>query len=151
RSGDAVGIDRGVVEPLRLQEDLVAVAVPEFDDLILNRGTVAGARALDLAGIHRRAIHIGSDHLVGGWRGAGDAALDLERRNPVGHDRKGLRRIVAGLHFDRSPVDGGAVEPGRSPGLEPAKLKAGALEGLRKPHRGSFADPTRWPFLLAEM
>src|SRR5206468_9672307 len=55
RGRDPVGIDRGVVEPLRLQEYLVAVAIAEADDLVLDRGTIARATALDLTGIHRRA------------------------------------------------------------------------------------------------
>jgi hypothetical protein len=69
RSRDAVRIDGGVVEPFGLQEDLVTVAVAEANDLVLDR-TVARAAALDLAGIHRRAMHIGPDHLMGGRRPA---------------------------------------------------------------------------------
>ena len=73
------GIDRGVVETFRLQEDLVPVAIAEADDLVLDRGAIARPGALDLPGIHRRAMHVGPDHLMGRRRGAGDAALDLRR------------------------------------------------------------------------
>ena len=107
------GIDRVVVEAFRLQENLVAVAIAEADDLVLDRGAIARPDALDLAGIHRRAMHVGADHLMGRRRGAGDAALDLRRRDPVGHHRKRLWRIIAGLHFDRRPVDGATIEPWR--------------------------------------
>ena len=41
RGRDAVRIDRGIVEPFRLQEDLVPVAVAEADDLVLDRGAIA--------------------------------------------------------------------------------------------------------------
>ena len=44
--------------------------------------------------------------------------------------RRGLRRIVAGLHFHRRPVDGGAVEPWWGAGLQPPQREAGALKGL---------------------
>ena len=103
RGGDAVGIDRGVVEPLRLQEDLVAVALAEAHDLVLDRGAIARPAAGDLAGIHRRAVHIGADDGVGRRERAGDAAVDLAVGNALGQHRKRHRRVVAGLHFDRRP------------------------------------------------
>ena len=129
----------------------MAVAIAEADDLVLDRGAIARAAALDLAGIHRRAMHIGPDHVMGRRRRPGDPALDLRRRDPVGHDRKRLRRIVAGLHFDRGPVDGRAIEPRRRAGLQSSERKAGPLEGSRKPHRRRLADPAGGPVLLAEM
>ena len=48
RGGDAVGVNGGVVEPLRLKEDLVPVALAEAHDLVLDRGAVARASARDL-------------------------------------------------------------------------------------------------------
>ncbi len=151
RGRDAVGIDRGVVEPFRLQEDLVAVAIAEPDDLVLDRGTIARTAALDLAGIHRRAMHVGPDHFMGRRRRPGDPALDLRRRDPVGHDRERLRRIVAGLHFDRRPVDGRAIEPRRRAGLQSSERKADPFERGRKPHCRRLPDPSGRPVLLAEM
>ena len=129
----------------------MAVAIAEADDLVLDRRAIARAAALDLAGIHRRAMHIGPDHLMGRRRGPGDAALDLRRGDPLGHHRKRLRRIVAGLHLHRGPVDGRAVEPRRRAGLQPPEGEAGALEGSREPDRRRLADPARRPILLAEM
>jgi len=101
RCRDAVGIDRMIVEPLGLQKDLMALPVRKAHHLILDRGAVTRPAALDLAGIHRRTMHIGPDHLMGRRRGAGDAALDLWGRDPVRHDRKRLRRLVPGLHLHR--------------------------------------------------
>ena len=68
---DAVGVDRVVVEALRFQEDLVAVAVGEAHHLVLDRGAVARPAALDGAGEQRRAVDVGADHRVGGiaWCG----------------------------------------------------------------------------------
>ena len=88
---------------------------------------------------------------MGRRRRPGDAALDLRRRDPVGHDRERLRRVVAGLHFNRGPVDGRAIEPRRRAGLQSSERKADSFEGSRKPHRRRLADPARRPVLFAEM
>jgi hypothetical protein len=53
RSRNAVRINRGVVESLRLKKDLMTVALAEPDDLVFDRGTVARTATLDLSGIHR--------------------------------------------------------------------------------------------------
>ena len=53
RGRDSVRVDRGIVEPLGLEKDLVTVALAEADDLVLDRGAVARSAARDLAGIHR--------------------------------------------------------------------------------------------------
>src|ERR1700676_1198466 len=106
------------------------VAIAEADDLVLDRGTIARPAALDLARIHWRAMHIGPNHLMGRWRGSRDAALDLRRGDLVRHHRKRLRRIAAGLHFPRRPVDRGPVEPRRRACLQPPQVEAGNLEEL---------------------
>ena len=63
------GIDRVVVEALGLEEDLVRCAVGEAHHLVLDRGAVARTDALDLAGIHGRAMEVGADDGVGGLGG----------------------------------------------------------------------------------
>ena len=151
RGRDAVGIDGAVVEPFRLQEDLMPVAIAEPDDLVLDRRAIARAAALDLAGIHRRAMHIGPDHLMGRRRRAGDAALDLRRRDPVGQHRERLRRVVAGLHFDRRPVDGACHRAAAACRSSAAPAQSRPLERSRKPHRRRLADPAGRPVLLADM
>ncbi|MGC0321911.1 hypothetical protein ABIG06_002540 [Bradyrhizobium sp. USDA 326] len=129
RGRDAIGIDRRIVEPFRLQKDLMTVAVAEADDLVLDRRAITRPGALDLAGVHRRAMDIGADHLMGGGRGPGDPALDLRGRDPLGQDRERLRRLVSGLHLDGGPVDRGAIQTGRRAGLEAPEGEAGTLEG----------------------
>ena len=62
RGRDAVRIDRVVVEPFRLEEDLVPLALGEAHHLVLDRRAIARADAGDLARIHRRAVEIGADH-----------------------------------------------------------------------------------------
>ena len=151
RGRDAVRIDRVVVEPFRLEEDLVPVALAEAHDLVLDRRAIARAAALDLAGIHRRAMHIGADDRVGRPVGAGDAALDLRVLDALGQRRERLRRIVARLHLEARPVDGAAIEPRRRAGLQPAERKADAFKRLRQPERRRLADPAGRDLLLADM
>ena len=103
----------------------------EADDLVLDRRTIPWADALDLAGIHRRAVKVCVDDCVGRRRRPRDAAFDLGVRDPVRQERERDRRIVSGLHFERGPVDGGAIEPGWRPGFQATQLKAKAFQGQR--------------------
>ena len=75
RGRDAVGIDRVVVQPLGLEENLVPVAFGEPHHLVLDRRAIARADAFDLARIDRRAVEIGADQIVRGRRRAGDGAV----------------------------------------------------------------------------
>ena len=151
RGGDAVRIDGGVVQPLGLEENLVPVALAEAHDLVLDRGAIARAPARDLPGIHRRAVHIRPDDVVGRLRGASDAALDLRRFDAFGQHRERLGRLVARLHFDCAPVDRGTVEPRRRAGFEPAERKAEPFQRQRKTNGGRLADTARRRLLLADM
>ena len=69
----------------------------------------------------------------------------------LGQDRERLRRLVAGLHLDRGPVDGAAIEPRRRAGLQPAERKADALERARQAERRRLADAAGRRLLLADM
>ena len=129
----------------------MAVALAEADDLVLDRGAIARAAALDLPGIHRRTMHVGPDDGVGGLGGAGDAALDLRILDAFGQRRERLRRLVAGLHLQARPVDGAAVEARRGAGLQPSERKADALQGPRQADGGRLADPAGRGLLLADM
>ena len=88
---------------------------------------------------------------MGRRRGAGDAALDLRRGDARGQGRERLRRVVAGLHLHRAPVDGGAVEARRRAGLEPPQREAERLERRRQPERRRLPGPAGRPVPLAEM
>ena len=65
RGRDAVRIDGRIVQPLGLEEDLVAVAIGEAMDLVLDRRAVTRPDAADFPGEKRRAVEIGADDLVG--------------------------------------------------------------------------------------
>src|SRR5205823_2490324 len=141
RGRDAVGIDGGIVEPFRLEEDLVAVALAEAHDLVLDRRAIARAATRNLPGIHRRAVNVVANNTMGRLDRAGDAALDLRVFDPLGQGREWLRRLVAGLQLDRTPVDGAAIEPWRRAGLEPAERKADPLQRAGQAERRRLAHP----------
>src|SRR3569623_1904769 len=124
---------------LGLQENLVAVAVAEADDLILDRGAITRAGAFDLPGIHRRAVHIGPDQLVGCGRGASDAAFDLRGGDFIGEGRTRLGGIIAGLPLDGVPVvSRSSVKPICSMEFERPIAGASSMRPA-----GQFASP-RW-------
>ncbi len=65
RRRNAVRINFRRFKPFRLEENLVAVALGEADDLVLDRRTVARADALDDARVERRAVEPAADDVVG--------------------------------------------------------------------------------------
>ena len=150
RRRDPVGIDRVVLQPLGLEKDVVARAVGEPHHLVLDRGAVARAGALDAPAIERRAVEIGADHRVDGRGGVGDVARTLRRRDLLGEGGEGRRRIVAVLDLEPAPVDGAAVEARRRPRLEPAERERSG-QAVREADGGRLPDPARRPRLLADM
>ena len=128
---DAVRVNRVVVEPFRLEKDLVPLALGEPDDLVLDRGAIARPNPGDVPGVKRRTGEIGADNVVRPRVGFGDMADDLRSRDPTSQEREGQGRIVAGLHLQPGPVDGAAVEPRRRAGLQPAQRKPAAAERPR--------------------
>ena len=125
RRRNAVGIDERIVEPLGLKKDLVRVAVRKTLHLVLDRGTVARAPALDRAGKQGRPIEIRRDDVVRARirprdRAARAAAAECRRRAPTCVQTV----CVARLLLEPRPVDGAAVEPRRRPGFQPALPQA---------------------------
>ena len=151
RSGDAVGIDGVVVQALRFEENLMALAAGEPDHLVLDGWAIARPGAGDLARIHRRQVKVFFDQGVAGRGRAGDVAADLRRLDAVGQIGKRHRRIVAGLFGQRPPVDGAAVEPGRGAGLQPPEGEPQPLEGIGQPHCRLVADAPGWNLVGADM
>src|SRR5262245_51696073 len=76
RGLDPIGIDRVVIQPLGLEKNLVSVAIPEPNDLVLDRGAIARPSARDLPRIHGRAVDIGPDQIMRCGGRAGDPALN---------------------------------------------------------------------------
>ena len=125
RSRNTVRIDGVVVQAFGLEENLMAFAVAELDDLVLDRRAVARPDAFDRAGIHGRAAEIGTDQFMRRRHGAGYSAMDLRIEDAVGHQRERHWIIVRCLAFQRRPIDGSTVEARGRPGLEPSELETG--------------------------
>ena len=149
RGGNAVGIDGVVVEALGLEEDLVPGPAREPHHLVLDRGAIARADAVDLARVHRCPVQVGADDGVRGLRRGGDAAFDLRVGDPLREEREGHGRVVAGLHLHAGPVDGARREPRRRAGLQPAEPQIECQQALGEPVRRGLAVAARRGLLLA--
>ena len=108
------------------------LAIGEANNLVLYRRAVSRTSRFDLPGIHWRALNIGADHLVGLFRRAGDAAINLRRRDPLRQIRKGHRRRIARLHVETRPIDRAAIQPWGRSGLQPAEQETSAFQGPGK-------------------
>ena len=151
RSRNAVRIDGGVVDALGLEEDLMALAIGEAEDLVLDRWTIARPSARDRAGIDGGAMRIRPHDAVGLLRRAGDVARKLRRGDRCGQRGEEFGLGIAVLNLETLPVDGRAVEPRRGPGLEPRKGEPGRVETARKRHRGLIAEAPGRGALVAKM
>src|SRR5205807_2574170 len=74
---DAIGIDSGVIQTLRLKEYVVAFTPGKSHDLVFDRWTVARTDARDLATINGRTMQICPDHRMRHGRGRGYPTRDL--------------------------------------------------------------------------
>src|SRR5690606_7228140 len=79
RGRNPVRIDGRIVEPFRLEKNLVPLPIGEADDLVLDRGAIARAHAFDLPRAHRRPVKILPNDGVGLRRRRRDVAGDLRR------------------------------------------------------------------------
>ena len=148
---DAIRVDRLIVEPLRLEKDLVSGTVGKADDLVLDRRTIADTRCRYLPGKHRRLVQVLTDQRVGRLVGARDVARHLRVGDPVGQERERPGRHVAVLDHQGLPVDGAAVEPRRRAGLEPTEAETRPFHVPCQGHGSRVADPAGGPSLGAEM
>src|SRR5690606_19679923 len=141
---DPVRIDRGIIQPLGLQENLVLFTLREADHLVLEGRAIARSDRFDLSRVERRAIQIPPDQLVSLRRAMGDVADHLRGFYPLGQAREGLRRIVSGLDVESIIVNASAIEPRRRACLESAKLEAGPLQGAGETLCGRLTYSTSW-------
>ena len=143
RGRNAVGIDERIVEPLGLEEDLVAVAVGEALHLVLDRRAIARPPALDRAGEQRRAVEVRADDVVRALVGPGDraaraAARERRRRARTSssrRDRSAAPRAAPSRSCGRRAAaacrSSAAPGPGRSRG--PARPSATDARSPRRP------------------
>ncbi len=89
RGGHAVDVDLVSVEALRLQKKLVLRLVGKLDDLVFDGRAIARPDAINLPGIHRRAMHIFANQAEGFRRGERDVATYLRLHNFFGSEAEG--------------------------------------------------------------
>ena len=131
RGRDPVRIDLVRVEALGLEIDLVAVALREAHDLVLDRRAVARADALDDARVHRRAVEAAADDVVGARVGVRDPARPLRRMHVARAEEREHRRRDRRPAAPRAPRSRScgrrAAAACRSSGARPAaRARAGA-------------------------
>src|SRR5689334_22488758 len=103
------------------------IALAKLDDLVFNRGAIPRAARRNLPRVHRRAMYVGANDLMRLICGACDTALNLRCSDALGQHREWLGRVVAGLHFERGPIDRFSVDARRRTGLKTSEREAGAL------------------------
>ena len=64
RGRHAIHIHFICIFPLRLDKNLMAVMIREFNHLIFNGGTISGPSSFDHAGVYRRTVYIISYYFV---------------------------------------------------------------------------------------
>ena len=98
--GHAVHVDLVRVQALRLEKKLMLQFIGEFDDLVFDAGAVARPDALDLAGVHRRAMHVLANDAMRLFRGEGDVTGHLFLCDLFGAKAEGRGVGVAGLGLE---------------------------------------------------
>ena len=120
--------------------------VREAHDLVLERGAVACADALDQAVVHRRFVEVGAHEVGGGRGGPGNAAVEVV----FGHLRRDvpdaeMREMLVEAGFRRldvhaAEVDRAAEHARRRARFEAARLQSeAAADGFRQQVRGGIA------------
>src|SRR5690348_11656198 len=98
----------------------MAVLASEAMDLVLDRGTVARANALDYPRVHRRAVESSANDLVGTRVRVRDPAWQLSGVHFRTADERETRgRVVPGLLLHHRKIDRASIDAGGRPGLQP--------------------------------
>src|SRR5712691_7970200 len=137
------------VQPFRLEKKLVLQLVGKLDDLVFDAGAVARANGLDLAGIHRRAMHIFCNDAMRLSRSKSDVARHLLLFDFFSAKAEGRRIGIAGLHLKACPVNRAPVQARWRARLEPASAQTEKLERLAQQLRWRLPRSPRRICLLA--
>ena len=105
----------------------------EAHHLVLDGRAIARADALDLAGVHWRAMQRAADDLVGLLAGVGDPARHLARvGGHVAHEGHHRQRIVARLLFHHRIIERTSVDARRRAGLQAIDDEGAFPQALRQ-------------------
>ena len=139
------------IQPLRFQEDLMAVTVGKAMNLVLDGRAIARPPRVNRASEQWRAMKVGADDIMRRRVGAGDGAGQLRVRASPAHRGHAPHLSIRGLLFQPRPVDGAAIQTGRRAGLQPGHRQIGIAQLRREALRRSLADaPTGHPLFAAK-
>ena len=141
RGRHAVDVDLVRIQAFRFEEELMLRLVGELDDLVFDGRAIARADALDLAGVHRRAMHIFANDAQRFRSGEGDVAADLRLHDLLRAEAEGSRLGIARLLFEASQS---MVRPSRRGGVPVFSLQcAGPSARRASPRRTEAGSPLR--------
>ena len=133
--GNAVQVDPRMIAPLRLDEDLVPVAVGEAHDLVLDRRAVARTGRGDPPGVQGGAVETPSDEGMRSRVREGDVTIDLGRCDRIGLEGERYRLRIARLPIEDVEIDRAPQDSRRRAGLQPSHRETQSGQGFRQ------ADP----------
>ena len=149
--GNAVGIDGIVVQPLRLEEDLMMVAIGKPHHLVLDGGTITRPTTGDLTAIDRGKMEVGTNDAMRCRRRRGDGAGDLPVGDALGERAERLRLGISPILVEPLPINAEAIKARWSAGFQPPEGEAQPFERQGKPNRRGIADAARGCHLAANM
>ncbi len=127
-------------QAFRLDEHLVAFLVGEAMDLVFDRGAVPRANTFDDTRVHRRAVEIRGNDLVGSRIGVGNPAADLTRVHLcIAHERHHRDRCIAWLLGHDREVHRPAIDARRSACLQAADPQRQFPHAVSQGNRGRIA------------
>src|SRR5262249_5811991 len=147
----AVYVNLVRVQALGFQEKLMRGFIGELDDLVFDAWAIPRTNALNLAGVHRRTMHILANDAMRLLRSEGDIARDLLLSDPASAEAEGRGIVIAGLHLEARPIDSPAIEAWRRSRFQPAAAKPEQLERLTQQLRRRLPASTSGIGLLAAM
>src|SRR6267378_4701272 len=142
-SREAVHVQLGGIEPLGLEEDLVALGRRELHDLVLDRGAIAWPATADRAAVQRRLLQVALDDVLELFAGPCDPAGHLTRPLDTLVEGEAEVGAVAVLPLDLAPVHGAAIDARRRAGLEARYYKSNVFNHLRHLYRWLISRTAR--------
>ena len=150
--GNAVRVEFVGLQVLGLDKYLVAVALCEPHHLVFDGRAVPGTDALDLAGIHRRAVQRAANDVMGFLRSVRYPATHLlgmiAGAAEIGIHRS---RLVSGLALHDAEIHGLAVDPGWRSCLQASNRERHLAQPRGQQVRGWVSSAPSLELLLANM
>src|SRR5690606_12604304 len=99
-------------------------AVSEFNDLVLDRRTIARPDPFDRSGVYSGFRKVLANDPMGLVSSAGNCARDLSHRNSVSQEREGNWIFIGLLFAQDAPVYAFPIQPGRCAGFQAGQSKS---------------------------